>query len=150
MISLLKKRTTLNVLKFLGWFFLLLPVIYLTVFKFYFLRMVSNGDALEKLLLGNGLAFVSIEEVRGGWVDYDPKITIYKGEARLISGAVVSLDRLDLRFDSLGTLLGRSPMFSAAEVEGLSVNYEISSNTEFSLGSNELARFPNNYFSNTL
>ena len=148
MISLLKKRTTLNVLKFLGWFFLLLPVIYLTLFKFYFLRMVSNGDALEKLLLGNGLAFVSIEEVRGGWVDYDPKITIYKGEARLISGAVISLDRLDLRFDSLGTLLERSPMFSSAEVEGLSFNYEIPSNTEFSLGSNELARFPNNYFSN--
>ena len=32
-------------------------------------------------------------------------------------------------------------MFSAAEVEGLSFNYEISSNTEFSLGSNELVRF---------
>ena len=148
MISILKKRTTLNVLKFLGWFFLLLPVIYLTVFKFYFLRMISNGDALEKILLGNGLVFVSIEEVRGGWVDYDPKITIYEGKARLTSGVVVSLDRLDLRFDSLGTLLERSPMFSTAEVEGLSVNYEISSNTEFSLGSNKLAPFPNNYFSN--
>ncbi len=148
MISLLKKRTTLNVLKFLGWFFLLLPVIYLTVFKFYFLRMISNGDTLEKILLGNGLVFVSIEEVRGGWVDYDPKITISEGKARLTSGVVVSLDRLDLRFDSLGTLLERSPVFSTAEVEGLSVNYEISSNTEFSLGSNKLAPFPNNYFSN--
>ena len=148
MISLLKKRITLNVLKFFGWFFLLLPVIYLTVFKFYFLRMISNGDALEKILLGDGLIFLSIEEVRGGWVGYDPKITIYKGEARLTSGAVISLDRLDLRFDSLGTILERSPMFSTAEVEGLSVNYETSSNSEFSLGSNELARFRNNYFSN--
>jgi len=148
MISFLKKRTTLNALKLLGWSFLLLPVIYLTVFKFYFLRMISNGDALEKILLKNGLDFVSIEEMHGGWKGYDPKITIYKGAARLNSGALVSLDRLDLRLDSLGTILERSPMFSAAEVEGLSVYYEISSETEFPFGSNELAQISNNYLLN--
>ena len=80
MIPLLKKRTLVNVLKFLGWFFLLLPVLYLTVFKLYFPRMISNGDALEKFLVGNGFNFVSIEEVHGGLIGYDPKITIYNGE----------------------------------------------------------------------
>ena len=142
MIPLQKKRIVVKVLKFLGWFFLLLPVLYLTVFKLYFLRMSSNGDALEKFLVGNGLNFVRIEELHGGWIGYDPKITIYNGEARLSSKTLISLDKLDLRIDFLGTLLKRAPMFYAAEIEGLSVYSEISSDSEFPFGLNELAQFP--------
>ncbi|MDC2963988.1 DUF3971 domain-containing protein [Gammaproteobacteria bacterium] len=148
MIPLQKKRIVINVLKSLGWFVLLLPVLYLTLFKLYFLKMISNGDALEKILLRNGLDFVRIEEVHGGWVGYDPKITIYNGEARLSPRTLISLDKLDLRVDFWGTLLNMSPMFSAAEVEGLSIYSEISPDREFSFGSNELAQFPSSYFSN--
>ena len=73
----------MNVLSFLDGFSLL-PVIYLTFLRLYFLRMVSNGDALEKILIGNGLNFVRIEEVHGGWTGYDPKITIYNGKLGLV------------------------------------------------------------------
>ena len=97
-----------------------------------------------------GLNSFSIEEVRGGWKGYDPKITIYEVVARLDSGALISLERLDLRLDSLGTILARSPMFSTAEIDGLSVFYEVSSKSEFSLESSELMRFPNDYFSISL
>ncbi|MEC8645139.1 MAG: hypothetical protein VXX78_07225 [Pseudomonadota bacterium] len=148
MISLQKKRIVVNVLKSVGWFFLLLPVLYLTLFKLYFLRMVSNGDALEKILIGNGLNFVRIEEVHGGWMGYDPKITIYNGEARLSPETLISIDKLDLRVDFLGSLLRGSPMFSAAEVDGLSIYSEISPDAELSFGSDQLAEFPINYFSN--
>ena len=137
----------MNVLKFLGWFFLLLPVLYLTLFKLYFFRMVSNGDALEKILIRNGLNFVRIEEVHGGWTGYDPKITIYNGEARLSPETLISLDKLDLRVDFLGSLLRGSPMLSAAEVDGLSIFSEISPDAKLSLGSDQLAEFPINYFS---
>ena len=147
MIPLLKKRTLVNVLKFLGWFFLLLPVLYLTVFKLYFPRMISNGDALEKFLVGNGFNFVSIEEVHGGLIGYDPKITIYNGEARYNSRTLISVQKLDLRIDFLETLLKRTPMFSVAEVEGLSVYFEIPPDTDFSFGSNELVQLPSNYLS---
>ena len=147
MIPLQKKRIVVKVLKFFGWFFLLLPVLYLTVFKLYFLRMISDGDALERILVRNGLNFVRIEELHGGWLGYDPKITIYNGEARLSSKTLISLDKLDLRIDFLGTLLKRAPMFYTAEIEGLSVYSEISPDREFPFGPNELGHFPSNYFS---
>ena len=111
-------------------------------FKLYFLKMISNGDALEKFCSGMGLNSLALREVRGGWKGYDPKITIYEVVARLNSGALISIERLDLRLDSLGTILERSPMFSTAEIDGLSVFYEVSSKSDFSFGSSDLMRFP--------
>ncbi len=106
-----------------GWWLLIIVFIvialYLSLGRLAVYSIASNQQQVERLLRNNGLEFVDIGTIEGGWHVHDPKLGIHNLVLRSGEEAALEMDYLGLRIDSIRSLIAGMPIIREIEVAGL-------------------------------
>ena len=98
--------------------------LYLSLGRLAAYSIASNQQQVERLLRNNGLEFVDIGRVEGGWHIHDPRLIIHNLVLKSGEEAALEMDYLGLRIDSIRSLISGTPIIREIEVAGLRFTLE--------------------------
>jgi len=104
--------------------FLVLVALYLSVGRLVTLSVSSYQERIEQFLRDNGLQFVDIGELSGGWRVHDPSLDIVDLVVQPGDEPAIVVSRLTLRLDSLRSLLNQRPIVKEIDISGLTLTVE--------------------------
>ncbi len=103
---------------------LVLAALYLSVGRLVTLSAASYQERIEQFLQDNGLQYVRIGELSGGWRVHDPSLDIVDLVVQPNDEPAVEISRLTLRLDSLRSLLNQRPIVKEIDISGLRLTIE--------------------------
>ena len=103
---------------------LVLVALYLSLGRLATLSASGYQIQIEQFLRDNGLPFVKIGELKGGWRVHDPILEITNLSVQPADEPAVEISRLTLRLDSLHSLLNGRPVVKEIDVSGLRFTVE--------------------------
>lgn len=120
-------RITSGVFKSSWWFLLVclvLAAIYLSMGRLLAWSVSFNQDQIKSFLQDNGLEFVQLGEIQGGWAVYDPRFEVRNLTLGKDGVTALEVDYLSLRLDSLRSALKQTPIISEVEISGIRLTLE--------------------------
>ncbi|MBO6565993.1 MAG: hypothetical protein JJ956_14670, partial [Pseudomonadales bacterium] len=103
---------------------LVLAALYLSLGRLAALSAASYQERIEQFLQDNGLQYVKIGELSGGWRVHDPSLDIIDLVIQSNGEPAVEISRLTLRLSSLRSLLNQKPIVKEIDISGLRLTIE--------------------------
>ncbi len=103
---------------------LVLLALYLSLGRLVTLSASSYQNQIERFLQENGLQYVNIGGLTGGWRVHDPSLEIVDLVVQPDDEPAIEISKLTLRLDSLRSLLKQRPIVREIDISGLRLTVE--------------------------